>query len=423
MLNNKDVTDILNDLSDSSLNEDSPIIIKNEKFSTAALVFSVRMPLTGHNLAYASLLARMQMNASASYPTLSAQQVILADLYDLDFAVVPQLYGNKLVLSYIANFIEPREILDPDYNYERIIKILTDIIQHPSFDQELLDFSKKQLTDSYRELMESPSNRALDNFFRLWYKDNPDYANSFMGPIEEIENADLDSIKKYAQNLHQAPALISGMARDEKFVSKLAEKGFNFAGLLDEFWSINNQIPAPKNVIDKVENQGNIQAQLYMGYGFHDKNMTFKEQVAGLVLVQYLAGDQSSKLFTKIREELGAAYAVDANNYANNSLFLINAGLDPTLVDAAKKIINEEIEKVKNGEIDSDLFAKAKKSIRNLRLIREDQESFYLAEILKKSLFVSYSDIDFSKLITQTTTKSLIDFTKKLSLNESYVLK
>lgn len=73
MLNNKDVTDLINNLSDTSKDEDSPIIIKNEKFSTAALVFSLRMPLTGHNLAYASLLARMQMNASASYPTLSEQ--------------------------------------------------------------------------------------------------------------------------------------------------------------------------------------------------------------------------------------------------------------------------------------------------------------------------------------------------------------
>lgn len=419
----KNIADwITDDLSEDN-HQDEPIIIKNEKFTTAALAYSIRISLTGHNLAYASLLARMQMNATKNYPTLSSQQVILADLYDLDFAVIPQLYGNKLILTYVANFVEPHEVLDPDYTYDRIVETLADIIQHPLFDQELLNLSKKQLTDGYRELMESPSNRALDSFFRLWYKDDPDYANTFMGPIDEIQNADVASIEKYAEHLHQAPSLISGIARDPEYVSKLAKKNFNFSGLLDDFWSIANEIPAPKKEIERVEDQGNLQAQLFMGYGFQGGKMTYKEQAAGLVLVQYLAGDQSSKLFTKIREELGAAYAVEANNYVNNSLFLINAGLDPSKIGQAKDIIQQEINEVASGIIDKELFTKAKKAVRNLRLIREDQENFYLGEILKKELFVSYADVDFAKLLTQTTMQSLVRFAKKLSFKESYVLK
>lgn len=419
----KNIADwITDDLSEDN-HQDEPIIIKNEKFTTAALAYSIRISLTGHNLAYASLLARMQMNATKNYPTLSSQQVILADLYDLDFAVIPQLYGNKLILTYVANFVEPHEVLDPDYTYDRIVETLADIIQHPLFDQELLDLSKKQLTDGYRELMESPSNRALDNFFRLWYKDDPDYANTFMGPIDEIQDADVDSIKNYAKYLHQAPSLIYGIARDPEYVSKLAKKNFNFAGLLNDFWSIANEIPAPRNELERVEDQGNLQAQLFMGYGFQGGKMTYKEQAAGLVLVQYLAGDQSSKLFTKIREELGAAYAVEANNYTNNSLFLINAGLDPSKIDQAKDVIQQEINEVASGVIDKELFTKAKKAVRNIRLIREDQENFYLGEILKKELFVSYADVDFSKLLTQTTAQNLVRFAKKLSFKESYVLK
>lgn len=417
-MENLDMNDLVNDDQ-----QESPIILKNEKFSTAALAYSIRIPLTGHNLAYASLLAKMQMNATENYPTLSSQQIILADLYDLDFAVIPQLYGNKLILTYVANFVEPQEVLDPDYTYDRIVGTLADIIQHPLFEQELLDLSKKQLIDGFRELMESPANRALDSFFRLWYKDKPDYANTFMGPIDEIQDADLDSIKKYAENLHQAPALVYGIARDPNYVGKLAEKNFNFAGLLDEFWSIANEIPAPKDSVERVESQGNFQAQLFMGYGFQSGKMSYKEQAAGLILAQYLAGDQSSKLFTKIREELGAAYSVEANTYTNNALLLINAGLDPAKVDQAKNIIQQEIAAIAEGDIDKELFTKAKKAVRNIRLIREDQTSFYLAEILKKELFVSYADVDFSKLLTQTTAQSLVRFAKKLSFKESYVLK
>lgn len=49
-------------------------IRKNKKFTTAAIGCFLRLPLTKHNLAYASLLARIQMNSSLSYPSLALQQ-------------------------------------------------------------------------------------------------------------------------------------------------------------------------------------------------------------------------------------------------------------------------------------------------------------------------------------------------------------
>ena len=141
-----------------------------------------------------------------------------------------------------------------------------------------------------------------------------------------------------------------------------------------------------------------------------------------MVLAQYLAGDQSSKLFVRVREELGAAYAIDANNYSNNSLFLISAGLDPELTEQAIQIIKDEIVKISDGQIDPELFKKAKKSLKNLQLVGRDQENWQLAQALRKELFAGYAEFDRDQAISRVTSKQLISFAQKLFLNESYVL-
>lgn len=397
-------------------------IIPNTKFTTAMIGCFLRLPLTRHNLAYASLLTRMQLNASLYYPSIGIQEKTLSNLYDLSFDATPQLFGKEIVISYLANFIEPQEILDPEYTYEKIISTVASIVQHPLFDQDLLNYTKSQLSEDLQELLEEPANYALDRFFKLWYEQDPDYGDNFMGPLEEIEGATVDSLKNFSDGLRIVPATIVGFARDDQQVTNIINQNFKQAGLIKRFQIDDLTIPAPhKDGLSKIEKRGNLQAQIMIGYGFAGK-MTYRDQIAGMVLAQYLAGDQSSKLFVRVREELGAAYAIDANNYSNNSLFLISAGLDPELTEQAIQIIKDEIVKISDGQIDPELFKKAKKSLKNLQLVGRDQENWQLAQALRKELFAGYAKFDRDQAISRVTSKQLISFAQKLFLNESYVL-
>lgn len=397
-------------------------IQKNKKFTTATLGCFLRLPLTNHNLAFTSLLAKMQMNASLYFPTVKEQQTELFKMYDLQFEVMPQLFGKEIVLSYVANFVEPNEVLDPDYTYAKIIEDLAKIIEHPSYDYNLVELSKRQLVSDYQEIMAEPASFALDRFFKIWYQEEPDYAENFMGPISEIKNATSDSLKEFVNNLKIMPMTILGFARDDKLVNYLVQQEFKYPGLMKNFTDMNLTIPAPKREVQIADEHNNYQAQLFMGYGYKQV-LPFYGQIIGQVLSQYLSGDPSSKLFTKIREESGAAYAVEANNYANNSLFLINAGLDPNKVEDAKKIIEEEIEAIADGDIDLELLKKSKRTLLNVQLIGKDKEGWLLAQMLRGKLFSGYSEFDREAAIKRVTPVQLSKFAQSLFLNESYVLK
>lgn len=382
----------------------------------------LRLPLTSHNLAFSSLLARLQMNTSLAYPMIATQQQKLAQLYDLQFDVLPQLFGKEIILTYYANFVEPAEILDPDYTYDEIIETLSQIIKSPSYDQNLLAYAKRQLEEDYNELMEQPANYAIDRFFKLWYRDHPDYAENFMGPIQEIKDAGLDEMNNFVSSLRDVPMAVLGMARDNNQLTKLVNQYFRGAGIIKQFEVDDLTIPAENNPLEKTEEQDNAQAQLLMGFGFKQK-ITYQGQIAGLLLSQYLAGDQSSKLFNQIREELGAAYDVEANSFANNNLFLINAGLDPAKIEDAKRIVFNEMQRIADGEIDEALFKKSQKSLERNTKIGLDGQNWQLGQALRSALFPEYTNFDRAAAIKRATSHQLVDFVKNLFFNESYILK
>lgn len=397
-------------------------IRKNKKFTTAGIGCFLRLPLTNHNLAFASLLSRLQMNTSLSYPTIAAQQRKLAQLYDLQLDIMPQLFGNQIILMYYANFVEPIEVLDPDYTYEEIIQTISQIIRFPAYDNNLFDYAKRQLEDEYREIMVQPSNYALDRFFKLWYEDQPEYAENFMGPIDEIKNTTIVEMRDFIENLRDMPMAVIGMGRDNQLMTKILRNIFKGAGIIKKFQVSDLVIPAKRKLIEKVDEQDNIQAQLLMGFGFKQR-ISYQEQVVGLLLEQYLAGDQSSKLFSQIREELGAAYDVQASDFANNSLFLINAGIDPQKVEPAKRIILNEMQKLMDGNIDEELFRKSKKAVYRNTRIGLDNQNWQLGQALRAELLPNYLDFDREAAIKKATPHQLINFVQNLFFNESYILK
>lgn len=89
------------------------------------------MPLTQHNLALATLLTKMQGNASESYPDPAMIAARFSELYSFRFEAAPQLFGKELVISYLVDFVEPQEILDPDYNYREIMETFIDLVTNP----------------------------------------------------------------------------------------------------------------------------------------------------------------------------------------------------------------------------------------------------------------------------------------------------
>ena len=93
------------------------VIEQNNKFKTGCIGCFFRLDLTPKNITISTLLAEVQSLLSEKYNTINRQSKRLSSLYDASLQIFPEINGNSIVMSYMLNFIEPREILDPEYDY------------------------------------------------------------------------------------------------------------------------------------------------------------------------------------------------------------------------------------------------------------------------------------------------------------------
>lgn len=397
-------------------------IKENKQFTTGFVGCFIRMPLTTENFAMANLLSRVQFNNSEEFSSIPEQIQVLTRLYNLDLSIAPQLFGNEIILSYTAEFIEPTEVMDPDYTYEQILHVFSSIVQHPNFNANIVDFCKAQIHSDYQELLDSPADYAIEKFFKYWYVDRPDYAQGYLGSLDEIDKTQPEDLKLFFRAIKHFPATILASTRNISLVQKLIEQEFTSFDLSKDF-RVNDLVirTAPIDLDERIENKHSNQANLLLGY-HNTKESTFQDKMTSFVLEQYLAGDESSILFRQVREELGAAYAIDAASYPNNSLILISAGIDHKKVQKVKNIVANEIEKIQNGEIDLSLLKKARKAVIRTYLIRLDRQQVQIMYRLTHLLIGSPIE-DRVEYIKKVSPAQLKKVAKGLVLKESYCLK
>jgi len=111
------------------------------------------------------------------------------------------------------------------------------------------------------------------------------------------------------------------------------------------------------------------------------------------VLAGILGGGMSSRLFQKLREEMGVGYYVRAHNdaYTDHGVFQISAGVDNKRIDEVLKAVLLECKKLKNEKIKIEELNKVKEYlIGNMKLsleLSDDIANFYGGqELLKREI-------------------------------------
>jgi predicted Zn-dependent peptidase len=133
--------------------------------------------------------------------------------------------------------------------------------------------------------------------------------------------------------------------------------------------------------------------QAHVAFGFHSVPFRHPDGAAVSLLTTMLGRGMSSRLFQKLREELGAAYYVHAEQEAfiDHGIFGIAAGIDKDRVGVIFEAIANELQSFKRVLVDERELAKAKEyTLGMLRLgfeTTDDIAAFYgMPLVLKKDI-------------------------------------
>ena len=107
-----------------------------------------------------------------------------------------------------------------------------------------------------------------------------------------------------------------------------------------------------------------------------------------------LGGGMSSRLFQKIREELGLAYSVYSypSSYKNDGVLEIYAGVNTDSRDLAAEAIAEEVRRFKKDGITEQEFLRAKEQLKSSTVFGRESTS---SQMIIHGKYLSFLDEEF----------------------------
>ncbi len=265
------------------------------------------------------------------------------------------------------------------------IDIIIDMLKNPKFEEKKFEKEKKVILEEIKMYHDMPQRFVFDKIESELY-DKP-FGEGVIGSDKTVSAMTRDFVFDYFKK-HYSPenyiATIVGNADFEK-VCAYIEKNFESEGKKLKEFKIKT-----KNGHFVEERDGIDQAHFL--FAIHAPLPNTKEFYALEVLDAYLANGMSSRLFLKIREEKGLAYAVKSsvNSEKNYNYYSIYVGTPKKNVEEVKKIILDEFENVKNmGEKE---LNEAKERVIGLRRVSSEEGANVMNELMAHELVGNAKD-------------------------------
>ena len=274
---------------------------------------------------------------------------------------------------------------------EKMIEIIADMYLNPTFPAEDLEREKGVIIEEINMYEDLPMRKVHEVWNELLYGNQP-AGWPIIGPAKNIRSFTRDHFVNYRKRLYKSEStiiMVAGNVRSQDIFKKVG-KYFKEVpvGKKERKLKVREEQAKPGL---KIKQKKTDQTHLIIGvrtFGADDKRTSTLK-----VLSTILGGGMSSRLFQKMREELGICYYVKsfADQLTDHGVLMITAGVDSKRVDQGIHGIIGELKKIRDEKVGAMELRKAKDYlIGNMYLGLESSDAlteFYgLQEVLGKEM-------------------------------------
>ena len=305
-------------------------------------------------------------------------------------------------------------------NLDTILDIISDVYLNPVFNSEELEKEKGVVIEELNMYEDTPTRKVNDLFMELVYGDQP-AGWDIGGTKEAIRSLKREDVVKYRSQHYVAKAtvvVVAGAFEEKKILLKIKEL-FKVIPVTKKFSKFKTVDSQNKPAI-LVQHKASDQTHIVLGYRAF--SMYDKRRYALEVLNDILGGGMSSRLFQRVREQLGAAYYVRAGSdlLTDHGLFTVSAGLDNRRVREVIKAILEELKRIRDYKVSDAELKKAKNHLIGTMMIgletSDEVASFYgHQELFHKEIM---SPKEMLKKIEAVTANEVLKVAKDIIKNQ-----
>ena len=390
--------------------------LQSNKFKTNLVALFITVPLTKENCTKNALLTSVLRRGTNNLKTQEEIAKRLEELYGAGFNCGVDKLGNYHVLKFYLETLENTYTLNNENLLQEGVNLLLDIVFNPfvennGFNKLYVDQEKLNL----QRLIESRKDnkalyakeRCLENMFA-----DESYSLYKYGSVDDLANINEINLYAYYKELLKDCKIdlyITGNNIDNIKVPEIPSKN------LPQIPNV-HIAPSKPNVVNEIQDV--TQGKLIIGLDVDDKNKT-----AVSMYNTILGGGANSKLFQNVREKASLAYSAGSSYIRRKNVILIQTGIEIENYDKALKIVEEQLEDMKNGKISDGEFNSAKQLIvSSIELIEEPKEDM-ITFYFDQNLFEEHLNVtEYKEMIKKVTKDDVIKVAQKVKEDTIYFL-
>lgn len=300
----------------------------------------------------------------------------------------------------------------------KALDIISDMYLNPLFPEKELEKEKGVIIEEIHMYKDNPMDHVNDVFTGLMYGKNNPGGWSVAGTESSVKAVERTNLVRYAQNQYTAPnslLVISGNFEEKRTIESL---NAYFGRATNAKAKNKNKVKKLSQKTSRADIEYRESDQCHLILGFPSFNTFSSKKYALKILLTILDGGMSARLFKVIREELGAAYYIHAENasYLDYGFFYISTGLNPDKIEISLQAIISQLKEMVLGKITQEEIDNAKANVKGKMALGLDSVYNYTSWITT-DIFLGRkyeSPEQFLAKIEKITKKDIVQIAKEI---------
>lgn len=265
-------------------------------------------------------------------------------------------YTSRDHTSYQAH------ILDADVPLA--VEVLTDLVRHPLLRAEDLELERNVVLEEINGVEDTPDDLVFELHARTLWPDHP-YGYSILGTPETVGRlgvTELAAVHEGGYYRGNCVIAAAGHVDHGQLLTVLEREGW-FEGEAEAAREPVPAVPARRGAV-LAERRDTTQSHIVLGTDTFPARDPRRYALA--ILTNLLGGGMSSRLFQRVREELGLAYAVYAfqQGYQSAGMTGVYVGTAPGAAAAAEDAIRSELARLAREGLPADELASGQQQLK-----------------------------------------------------------
>lgn len=403
--------------------------IQTNKFKTNLFAIFLSIPLTKENVTKNALIAAILRRGTNKLPSQEQISEQLEEMYGAAFDCGIEKSGDYHTIKFYLELINDQYLPEKEDLSKSALELLLSIAFNPltengAFKEEYVEQEKENLKQIIEGKIDNKASYALERCIEEIYKNKP-YGLYKYGYVEDLGKITAKDLYKYYLEMIQNCKIdifasgeihenIEQNIKENEDIAKLNIRKFELQ-TNDE----KEEIQEPRKIEESMDV---TQGKLVLGLDILLK----KENISYITMVYntILGVGANSKLFQNVREKASLAYTCGSNYIKRKQIIMARAGIEIENYEKALKIINEQIEDMKQAKFTDEDIQSAKNLIfATIDSIEEEQDteiSYYFGQELANS---NVTIEEYRKKIEQVTKEQIVEVANSVKLNTIYFLK